>query len=155
MLALILLSLTASLAEEVDVFMADYYYNGYTSQFVKALYLEVSQPVTFRIYPNQNYEGVVCGVGGITVFNLKLELIGGGGNITDEYLDDLPVLEFSTDEGSLDYIVTVTANDFLFGSTADSAYVFFAMRPIETETEIEDEIYDFVPEEPDSAIIGE
>ncbi len=155
MLALILLSLTVSLAEEVDVFMADYYYNGYTSQFVKALYLEGTQSVTLRIYPNQNYEGVVCGVGGSTIFDLHLELIGGGRNITDEYQDDLPVLEFSTDQGSLDYIVTVSAVDFLFGSTSDSAYVFLAMRPIEIEIEIDNEINDFVPEEPDSAIIGE
>lgn len=151
--ALIILSLFASLSEEVDVFMADYYYNGYTSQFQKALYLEGDQPITFRIYPGQNYEGVVCGVGGSTIFNLQLELIGSEWNIRDEYPDDLPVIEFSTEEGSLDYIVTVSAADFLYGSTADSAYVFLAMRPIELE--IEDDIYDSVPEEPDSAIIGE
>ncbi len=82
-----------------------------------------------------------------------MELIGAGRNITDEYQDDLPVLEFSTDQGSLDYIVTVSAADYLFGSTADSAYVFLAMRPMEIE--IDNEINDFVPEEPDSAIIGE
>lgn len=138
-----------SLSEEVESLMDEYRFNGYSSQWGRGLYLHVDDPYTFLIYPGINLEGVLCGVGGNAVFDLQMELHGGGLNIIDTEPDDLPVLRFSTGSASVAYEVTVTALDMLYGATADSIYVFFAMRPVAVKIE------NSVPGEPDLAITGE
>ncbi|MCD4706597.1 MAG: hypothetical protein K8S62_02535 [Candidatus Sabulitectum sp.] len=145
----LLVSCLCVLLEEVDSFQEEYCFSGYTFQWCRGLYLSVDEPATFLIFPRANLEGVLCGIGGDAVFDLRLELRGGGLNITYEEPDDLPVLQFATGPKSAAYRVTVTARDMLYGATADSAYVFFAMRPA---VEI---IENSVPVEPDSAITGE
>ncbi len=145
----LLVSCFCFLSEEVDSFQEEYRFSGYTFQWRRGLYLPVGEPVTFLIFPGANLEGVLCGAGGDAVFNLCLELRGGGLNIIYEEPDDLPVLRFATGPKPIAYSVTVTALDMLYGATADSAYVFFAMRPV---VEV---IENSVPAEPDSAITGE
>jgi len=129
--------------------MDDYRFNGYSSQWNRGLYLHLNEPYSFLIYPGINLEGVICGVGGDAVFDLQMELRGGDVNIIDTEPDDLPVLRFATGSASTVYSVTVTAGDMLYGVTADSVYVFFAMRPVTMEIE------NSVPGEPDLAITGE
>lgn len=146
---LLLVSCLCALSEELDSFLEEYRFNGYTFQWSRGLYLTVNEPTSFFIFPGADIEGVLCGVGGDAVFDLHLELRGGGLNIIDEDPDDLPVFQFATGPKSAAYIVTVTALDMLYGSTTDSAYVFFAMRPMLEKIE------NSVPVEPDSAITGE
>lgn len=91
----------------------------------------------------------MCGAGGEAVLDLSMELMTPEVNITDEYPDDLPVIRFSTTDQRALIRVVVEAVDMLYGATADSAYVFCAMR----EKQIEIEILN--PALPDSAIQGE
>lgn len=145
----LLVACLCSLSEEVESLMDDYGFVGYSFQWNRGLYLHMNEPYTFLIYPGINLEGVLCGVGGDAVFDLQMELHGGGLNIIDTEPDDLPVLRFVTGSESVAYGVTVTASDMLFGATADSVYVFFAMRPVTEKIE------NSVPGEPDLAITGE
>ncbi|MEA3267306.1 MAG: hypothetical protein U9P42_10250 [Candidatus Fermentibacteria bacterium] len=145
----LLVACLCSLSEEVESFMDDYGFAGYSSQWSRGLYLDVNESYTFLIYPGVNLEGVLCGVGGKAVFDLQMELHGGGLNIIDTEPDDFPVLRFVTGPGLVAYSVTVTAVDMLYGATADSVYVFFAMRPVTVKIE------NSVPGEPDLAITGE
>ncbi len=146
---ILLMTCLCSLSEEVESFQDEYFFSGYTSQWSRALYLSISEPFTILIYPGPNLEGVLCGVGGNAVLYLGLELNGGNLNIVDKDSADLPVLQFITGSEPVAYTVTVTALDMLYGATAESVYVFFAMRPFEQELE------NSVPVEPDSAITGE
>ena len=146
---LLLITCLCSLSEEVDSFLDEYRFNGYTSQWSKGLYLAVQEPTTFYIYPGANLEGVLCGAGADAVLDLHLELRGGGLITIDEDPDDLPVLLFSTGTVPAPYTVTVAVQDILYGASADSVYVFFAMRPLVEELD------NLVPVEPDSAITGE
>lgn len=148
---LLLAICVCSLSGEVETFMEEYLFNGYSLQWSRGIYLTVDEPKTFLIYPGSDLEGVLCGAGGNAILDLRLELQGGGLNIIDDEPDDLPVLPFTSGSGSVAYSVTVTALDMLYGATADSAYVFFAMRPVIAEVE------NSVPVvlEPDSAIMGE
>ncbi len=138
-----------SLSEEVQEFQDAYHFNGYTNQWRTGLYLTINEPVTITIFPDGYHEAVLCGVGGSSTLNLDLELRGGGLNIIDEYLDDLPVLAFATEADSTAYTITVTVLDMLHGATADSAYVFLALKPVFMEIDT------LIPVEPDSAITGE
>ena len=131
------------------MFQDEYRFNGYTNQWRTGLYLPLNEPVTILIYPEGNHEGVLCGVGGSNTLNLDLELHGGGLNIIDEYQDDLPVLGFATGVDSTAYTITVTALDMLHGATADSSYIFFALKPVFLAIDT------LIPVEPDSAITGE
>jgi hypothetical protein len=149
MTILLLVFAVGTLSEEVNSFMDEYRFNGYTSQWCSGVYLSLHEPVSFQIYPSSNLAGVVCGVGGGAVFDLRLELTGGGVSIIDNKPDDMPVLEFNTGSGAAAYTVTVTAMDMLYGAIADSAFVFFAMRPVQAGFE------NSVPVKPDSVITGE
>lgn len=145
----LLITCLCSLSEEVDSFLDEYRFNGYASQWSKGLYLTVQEPTTFFIYPGANLEGVLCGAGADAVLDLHLELRGGGLITIDEDPDDLPVLLFSTGAAPVAYSVTVSVRDILYGASADSVYVFFAMRPVIGEPD------NLVPVNPDSAITGE
>lgn len=146
---ILLISCLCVLSEEVDMFLDEYRFNGYTSQWSRGLYLTVDEPSSFLIFPGAGLEGVLCGIGGDAVLDLRLELQGVGLNIIDEEPDDLPVLRFATGSEPVAFVVTVVVLDMLYGATADSACVFFAMRPVVEELE------NSVPVEPDSAITGE
>lgn len=128
MYLLLLCTVFGSLHQEVSQFLAEYSFNGYTVQWNKGLYLAIGEPCTLWMFPNSNLEGVVCAAGGSTVLDISMELSGPDVDISDETRDDMPVIPFSTgDEPGL-YRVTVTARDMLFGSTADSVYVFSSLR---------------------------
>ncbi len=146
---LLLISSLCVLSEEVDTFLDEYRFNGYTFQWSSGLYLSIGEPVTFLIYPRADLEGVLCGIGGDAILDLHLELLGGEVDIIDDHPDDLPVLHFVTGSDSVSYTVSVTALDMLYGASTDSVYVFCAMRPVKEELDILD------PVEPDSAITGE
>lgn len=124
--------------------MAEYSYQGYTSQWKRALYLPLDEPFILWAYIPADMTGAVCGVGGEAVFDLSMELTAPGVNITDEYPDDLPVLYFSTDSIPVRARLTVEAADMLYGAQAESVYVFYAMKAIEPEEELT------VTAEPDS-----
>lgn len=132
----LLISSLCILSEEVDNFLNEYRFNGYSAQWSKALYLSINEPVSFLLFPRVGYEGVICGIGGNSILDLRLELRAGGLNIVDEEPDDIPVLQFTTGAELAVFRVTVTALDMLYGETADSAYVFCALRPITDELEI-------------------
>ncbi len=149
MYTLLLITCLCSLSEEVDTFLDAYRFNGYTYQWSKSLYLPVGEPLTVFIYPGNNLEGVLCGVGGKDLLDLHLELQGGGLNIIDGERDDLPVLRFATGDETVAYKVTVTALDMIHGATADSAYIFFALKPVINE------LNNTAPAEPDLAITGD
>ncbi len=140
---LLLITCLCSLSEEVDTFLDAYRFNGYTFQWSRGLYLPVGEPLTVFIYPGNNLEGVLCGVGGPNLLDLQLELQGGELNIIDEERDDLPVLRFATGAETVAYKVTVTALDMLHGASADSAYIFLALKPVMNE------LNNTVPVEPD------
>ena len=146
---LLLISSLCVLSEEVDTFLDEYRFNGYTFQWSSGLYLSIGEPTTFFIYAGADQEGVLCGIGGDAIFDLQLELLGGGVDIIDDNPDDLPVIQFVTGPEPVSYTVSVTALDMLYGARTDSAYVFCAMRPVRDELDISD------PVEPDSAIMGE
>ena len=146
---LLLVLCLGSLSEEVDSVRDEYRFSGYTFQWSRGLYLSVYEPVSFLIYPDAGLEGVLCAVGGEAVLDLHLELNRDNVIIIDEEPDDLPVLQFTTGEEPRAYSVEVTALEMLYGATAESVYVFFAMRPVV------DEIDFLVSVEPDSAITGE
>ncbi|MCK5785983.1 MAG: hypothetical protein KAH54_05440 [Candidatus Sabulitectum sp.] len=146
---LLLVMCLGSLSEEVDSIRDEYRFSGYTFQWSRGLYLSMYEPVSILIYPDAGLEGVLCGVGGDAVLDLHLELNRGNVIIIDESPDDLPVLQFVTGEEPGAYSVEVTALEMLYGATADSVYVFFAMRPVVEEIEF------LVSVEPDSAITGE
>lgn len=146
---LLLITSLCVLSEEVDTFLDEYRFNGYTFQWSSGLYLSIGEPTTFFIYPRANLEGVLCGIGGDAILDLHLELHGGGVDIIDDNPDDLPVLYFVTGPEPASYTVSVTALDMLYGARTDSVYVFCAMRPVRDELDILD------PVEPDSAIMGE
>lgn len=131
--------------------MDEYGFNGYTFQWSRGLYLTVGEPSTINIYPGSNLEGVLCGLGGDSILDLHLELSGGGLITIDEERDDLPVLQFATGDEQIAYVVTVEARDLLFGAAADSAYVFYVLRPVTAV--LEPNIS--APVDPDSAITGE
>jgi len=149
MVFVVLTLVLGSLSDEADSFMNEYLFNGYSSQWNRGVYLSAGKPFSFIIYPGPNLEGVLCGLGGNAIYDLRLELRGGKRNTIDGRSDDLPVLQFVTDSSSVAYTVTVTAVEMLYGATADSAYVFFAMRPVLKEIE------NSVPVETDSEITGE
>ena len=149
MAAVLLLCLTVSLGEEVGSFLEEYSFQGYARQWSRPLYLPLGEPCTLWVFAPESLEGVMCGVGGEAVLDLSMELMTPELNITDEFPDDLPVLRFSTQDHAVLIRVVVEAVDMLYGATADSAYVFCAMR----ETQIEDEILN--PAVPDSTIQGE
>lgn len=145
----LILLVTGSLSEEVGTFLDEYTFQGYTGQWVRALYLPLDEPCTLWVFTRENLQGVVCGAGGEAVYDLYMELSTPEVNITDEYSDDLPVLPYSTgDQPQLTRIVVEVA-DMLYGAAAESVYVFSAMRQMEPEHEI------MIPVEPDSAIQGE
>jgi hypothetical protein len=133
--AALLAVLSGSLSEEVQGFMDEYRFSGYTVLWSRGLYLPLNEPVTLWIYPPPGHTGVLCGAGGETVYDLYMELSGPFGIIRDEYPDDLPVLEFQTGESVEVLTVMVNARDMLYGATADSAYVFFALKPVPQEPE--------------------
>ena len=149
MIIFLLVTCLCTLSEGVVSLMDDYRFAGYSFQWNRGLYLHVDEPYTFLIYPGINLEGVLCGVGGNAVFDLQMELHRGDLNIIDTEPDDMPVLRFVTGSEPVAYGVTVTAVDMLYGATADSVYVFFAMRPLTVKIE------NSVPGEPDLAITGE
>lgn len=149
MFFVLLVFVLGSLSEEADSFMNEYLFNGYSSQWSRGVYLSAGEPLSFLIYPGPNLEGVLCGLGGNAIYDLRLELRGGGMNTIDEQPDDLPVLQFVTGSDSVAYTVTVTAVEMLYGARADSAYIFFAMRPVLKDTA------NSVPVETDSEITGE
>ncbi len=138
-----------SLSSEADSFMNEYLFNGYSFQWSRGVYLSVGEPLSLIIYPGPNLEGVLCGLGGNAIYDLCLELRGGKTNTIDEQPDDLPVIQFATGSGSVAYTITVTAKEMMYGATADSAYIFFAMRPALEDT------MNSVPVETDSEITGE
>ena len=138
MIFILLLSLSASLRNEVAGFMQEYGFQGYTIQWSRGLYLQLDQPREIWVPVPGNLQGVFCGVGGDKVLNLHMELSTPEGNITDEYPDDLPVLSFETGDIEELVRVTVTAEDILFGELSDSVYVFFAMGEKPLEEEISD-----------------
>jgi hypothetical protein len=149
MIYVLLVFVLGSLSEEADSFMNEYMFNGYSSLWSRGVYLHEGEPVSFLIYPCPNLGGVLCGLGGKAIYDLRLELQGDGMNIIDEQPDDLPVLQFATGSDPVAYTVTVTAAEMLYGERADSAYIFFAMRPVLKDTEKS------VPVETDSEITGE
>ncbi len=138
MAAAFLLMLFGSLAGEVDGFLEEYAFHGYTIQWSRPLYLSLGDPCTLWTFPPGELRGVVSAAGGPSVLNLEMELITPYVNITDEFPDDLPVLEFSTGSEPGLCRVVVTAADMLFGATADSAYVFCALQRERAENEISD-----------------
>ena len=149
-MSLLLLVLCLSfLSDEVDSIKDEYRFNGYAFQWSRGLYLSIDEPVSFLIYPGSDLEGVLCGVGGDAVLDLHLELIRGNVIIIDENPDDLPVLQFTTGQEPMACSVEITVREILYGATAESVYVFFAMRPVVEEMDFT------VPVEPDSAITGE
>lgn len=132
MYLLVLCALFGSLRQEVSQFLAEYSFNGYTVQWSRGLYLTIGEPHTIWMFPAGNLEGVVCAVGGETVLDILMELSGPELIITDDTRDDLPVIPFSTGEESGLFRVTVTARDMLFGSQADSVYVFTSFREVDS-----------------------
>lgn len=78
-----------------------------------------------------------------------MELLTPDVNITDEYPDDLPVLSYSTGDIQVLTRVVVEVADILYGASAESVYVYSAMRRLQPDDEI------LIPAEPDSTIQGE
>lgn len=132
MYLLVFCAIFGSLRQEVSQFLAEYSFNGYTVQWSRGLYLTIGEPGTLWLFLRGNLQGVVGAAGGETILDVSMELSGPDMNITDSTRDDLPVIPFSTgDEPGL-YKVTVTARDMLFGSQADSVYVFTSLREVES-----------------------
>jgi len=146
---LLLLSALCALSEEVDSFLDEYRFNGYTIQWSRGLYLTLEEPCSLWVFTRPDLEGVVGAAGGDSVFDLDLELRGRDMIITDELPDDLPVLRFTTGSEPQAFSVVVNIREMLYGATADSAYVFCALKPVV------EEIDTLVPVYPDSAITGE
>lgn len=111
--------------------------------------MSVEEPCTLWMFVPESLQGVACGAGGEAVLDLYMELSAPGVYTTDEYLDDLPVLQFSTGDSPVLVRVVVEASDMLYGANADSAYVFSAMRKMQHEDEIMN------PAEPGSTIQGD
>ena len=70
-------------------------------------------------------------------------------NITDGYPTDLPVLHYETGQSGALTMIVVEVSDILFGASADSVYVYSAMREVPSILEVT------TPAQPDSAIQGE
>jgi hypothetical protein len=146
---LLLASALCVLSEEVDSFLDEYRFNGYAFQWSRGLYLALEEPCTLWVSILPGFEGVISAAGGEDIFDLGLELRGGDMIIVDEEPDDMPVLRFVTGPEPEVYRAVITIREMLYMSTADSAYVFFALKPV-----IEN-IDTLVPAGPDSAITGE
>ncbi len=149
MAAALLLCLTISLSEDVSSFLDEYSFQGYTCQWRRGLYLTIDEPCTLWVFSPESLQGVVCGAGGEAVLDLQMELFTPEVNITDEYPDDLPVLSYSTGDIQVLTRVVVEVTDMLYGASAESVYVYSAMRPLHHDDEI------LIPAEPDSTIQGE
>ena len=146
---LLLLLLTMGLGDEVAGFLEEYSFQGYTRQWSRALYLELEEPCTLWVFSPGNLQGVVCAAGGDSVLNLRMELSTPDVNITDGYPNDLPVLHYETGQSGALTMIVVEVSDILFGASADSVYVYSAMREVPSILEVT------TPAQPDSAIPGE
>ncbi|PIE52162.1 hypothetical protein CSA37_07890 [Candidatus Fermentibacteria bacterium] len=127
---LVLMLLTGSLSQEVSQFLAEYQFNGYTSQWKRGLYLNIDQPCTLWLFLRENLEGAVCAAGGETVLDISMELKGPETNISEENPDDMPVIYLDTGYSPGLFKVIVSARDMLYGSQSDSVYVFCAMKEV-------------------------